>query len=177
MFSCLTNNFTFAHFYTEFKLRNVNLQQVQNQIRHRTDGLSSSTLVLRRGQPFTILMNYDGRPFDPLKEKLVFRIVLGMFVCALMRALGIPTRVVTNFNSAHDTNGNMVIEEFYSEMGKKLSIGRDSIWVTIQPRETMRSPVRFIPRMTGAKMLHASLVLMNLSTVLRGFKTINVQAA
>ncbi|XP_048056100.1 transglutaminase 5, like [Megalobrama amblycephala] len=330
----------------EFTLRNVNLQQVQNQIRHRTDGLSSSTLVLRRGQSFTILMNYDGRPFDPLKEKLVFRIVLagplfvevpvsmsgqpspsqwsailersvpapnaprtmsvslfspasssvgvytlhlrvetrlsvkthllGQFtllcnpwcqadsvflpsedlrdeyirndigllfkgspgsvvsrpwsfdqyekgildicmkllqlspqyqsdmskdllnrnnpvyigrvisamvncqddkgvlmgnwsgnyrdgvnpsnwsgsadilrmwsetqfrpvkygqcwvfaavMCTVMRALGIPTRVVTNFNSAHDTNANMVIEEFYSEMGKKLSIGRDSIW-------------------------------------------------
>lgn len=46
----------------------------------------------------------------------------------VMRALGIPTRVVTNFNSAHDTNGNMVIEEYYTEMGEKLSIGRDSIW-------------------------------------------------
>ncbi|KAG1934150.1 transglutaminase 5, like [Pimephales promelas] len=61
----------------ELKLRNVHLQQVQNQIRHRTDGLSSSSLVLRRGQPFTILIGYDGRPFDPLKDKLVFRIVLG----------------------------------------------------------------------------------------------------
>ncbi|CAM4619923.1 unnamed protein product [Leuciscus chuanchicus] len=61
----------------ELKLRNVHLQQVQNQIRHKTDGLSSSTLVLRRGQPFTILINYDGRPFDPLKDKLFFRIVLG----------------------------------------------------------------------------------------------------
>ncbi|XP_077056001.1 transglutaminase 5, like [Siphateles boraxobius] len=61
----------------ELKLRNVHLQQVQNQLRHKTDGLSSSTLVLRRGQPFTILINYDGRPFDPLKEKLVFRIILG----------------------------------------------------------------------------------------------------
>ncbi len=45
-----------------------------------------------------------------------------------MRALGIPTRVITNFNSAHDTNRNMVIEEYYSEMGEKLPIGRDSIW-------------------------------------------------
>ncbi|XP_077100313.1 protein-glutamine gamma-glutamyltransferase 5-like isoform X1 [Siphateles boraxobius] len=61
----------------ELKLRNVNLQQVQNQLRHKTDGLSSSTLVLRRGQPFTILINFDGRPFDPVKEKLVFRVILG----------------------------------------------------------------------------------------------------
>ncbi|CAM4619930.1 unnamed protein product [Leuciscus chuanchicus] len=61
----------------ELKLKNVHLQQVQNKIQHKTDGLSSSTLVLRRGQPFTILINYDGRPFDPLKDKLFFRIVLG----------------------------------------------------------------------------------------------------
>ncbi|XP_016424423.1 protein-glutamine gamma-glutamyltransferase 5-like [Sinocyclocheilus rhinocerous] len=283
----------------EFKLRSIDLQQVQNQIRHKTDGLSSSTLVLRRGQAFTVTINYDGRPFDPLKEKLIFRIVLGPLsvevpvsrlghssltqwsavlersipdptgphglwvslsspasasvgvytlqmrvetrltvrthllgqftllcnpwcpadsvflqsedlrteyvrsdigllfkgslgnivsrpwsfdqnddkgvlmgnwsndysggvspskwsgsadilrkwaetqfnpvkygqcwvfaavMCTVMRALGIPTRVVTNFNSAHDTNRNIVIEEYYSEMGEKLPIGRDSIW-------------------------------------------------
>lgn len=45
-----------------------------------------------------------------------------------MRALGIPSRVITNFNSAHDTDGNLVIEEFYSETGKKLSYSKDSIW-------------------------------------------------
>ncbi|KAF4111816.1 hypothetical protein G5714_006611 [Onychostoma macrolepis] len=61
----------------EFKLRGIDLQQVQNQIRHKTDGLSSSTLVLRRGQVFTVLMSYEGWPFDPLKEKLIFQIVLG----------------------------------------------------------------------------------------------------
>lgn len=49
-------------------------------------------------------------------------------VFAVMRVLGIPCRVVTNFNSAHDTNGNLVIEEFYSEMGKKLKSTKDSIW-------------------------------------------------
>lgn len=45
-----------------------------------------------------------------------------------MRVLGIPCRVVTNFNSAHDTNGNLVIEEYYSETGKKLNHSSDSIW-------------------------------------------------
>ncbi|XP_051754082.1 protein-glutamine gamma-glutamyltransferase 5-like [Ctenopharyngodon idella] len=57
---------------TQFKVQNVDLQQVRNQIQHRTEGLSSRTLVLRRGQPFTILINYDGRPFNPQREKLVF---------------------------------------------------------------------------------------------------------
>lgn len=46
----------------------------------------------------------------------------------VMRVLGIPTRVVTNYNSAHDTNGNLVIEEYYTEKGEKLPRIRDSIW-------------------------------------------------
>uniref|UniRef100_A0A8C2GNM8 protein-glutamine gamma-glutamyltransferase n=1 Tax=Cyprinus carpio TaxID=7962 RepID=A0A8C2GNM8_CYPCA len=73
----MRNNITFANFYTEFKVRTIDLQQVQNQTRHKTDGLSSSTLVLRRGQAFTVTINFDGQPFDPMKEKLIFRIILG----------------------------------------------------------------------------------------------------
>lgn len=46
-----------------------------------------------------------------------------------MRVLGIPCRVVTNFNSAHDTNGNLVIEEYYTVMGQKLNHSKDSIWL------------------------------------------------
>jgi len=45
-----------------------------------------------------------------------------------MRVLGIPCRVITNFNSAHDTNNNLVIEEYYSETGQKLKYSNDSIW-------------------------------------------------
>ncbi|KAJ8359215.1 hypothetical protein SKAU_G00157400 [Synaphobranchus kaupii] len=45
--------------------------------------------------------------------------VFAAVMCTVMRVLGIPCRVVTNFNSAHDTNGNLVIEEYYDEMGKK----------------------------------------------------------
>ncbi len=75
-------------FVTEFKLWSIDLQKVQNQIRHKTDGLSSSTLVLRRGQAFTVLMSYEGWPFDPLREKLIFRIDLGMFVHVCVRGLG-----------------------------------------------------------------------------------------
>lgn len=48
-----------------------------------------------------------------------------------MRVLGIPCRVVTNFNSAHDTNGNLVIEEYYTETGQKLNRSKDSIWLVL----------------------------------------------
>ncbi|KAL1273387.1 hypothetical protein QQF64_029249 [Cirrhinus molitorella] len=60
-----------------FRVRTINLQQVQNQTSHKTEGLSSTTVVLRRGQAFTVTINYEGRPFDPLKEKMIFQIVLG----------------------------------------------------------------------------------------------------
>lgn len=48
-----------------------------------------------------------------------------------MRALGIPCRVVTNYNSAHDTNKNLVIEEYYNEKGEKLNYSNDSIWLVV----------------------------------------------
>ncbi|XP_035980591.1 protein-glutamine gamma-glutamyltransferase 5-like [Fundulus heteroclitus] len=54
--------------------------------------------------------------------------VFAAVMCTVMRVLGIPCRVVTNFNSAHDTNANLVIEEYYSETGQKLNRSRDSIW-------------------------------------------------
>lgn len=54
--------------------------------------------------------------------------VFAAVMCTVMRVLGIPTRVVTNYNSAHDTNANLVIEEFYNENGEKLMRNRDSIW-------------------------------------------------
>ena len=45
------------------------------------------------------------------------------------RALGIPCRSVTNFVSAHDTEQNLTIDNYYDKDGEKIE-GRsgDSIW-------------------------------------------------
>uniref|UniRef100_A0A8C5R8J8 protein-glutamine gamma-glutamyltransferase n=1 Tax=Leptobrachium leishanense TaxID=445787 RepID=A0A8C5R8J8_9ANUR len=55
--------------------------------------------------------------------------VFAAVMCTVMRGLGIPTRVITNFDSAHDTNDNLIIDEYYDTAGKKLPKNSgDSIW-------------------------------------------------
>ena len=46
---------------------------------------------------------------------------------SLLRCLGIGARQVTNFRSAHDTNGNRMIEEYYDEEGNKVCSSSSSL--------------------------------------------------
>lgn len=46
----------------------------------------------------------------------------------LLRALGIPTRSVTNFESAHDTDSSMTIDFHFKENGDPLPYLNDSVW-------------------------------------------------
>ncbi|XP_029358347.1 transglutaminase 5, like [Echeneis naucrates] len=73
-----------------------------------------------------ILLQWARSGFSPVKYGQCW--VYAAVMCTVMRVLGIPCRVVTNFNSAHDTNANLVIEEYYSETGQKLKLSKDSIW-------------------------------------------------
>ncbi|XP_063064081.1 protein-glutamine gamma-glutamyltransferase 2a isoform X2 [Engraulis encrasicolus] len=52
--------------------------------------------------------------------------VFAAVACTVSRSLGIPCRVVTNFGSAHDTDGNLLIEHIYDDNSE--DIGDDSIW-------------------------------------------------
>ncbi|XP_029288253.1 LOW QUALITY PROTEIN: protein-glutamine gamma-glutamyltransferase 5-like [Cottoperca gobio] len=73
-----------------------------------------------------ILTQWAESGFSPVKFGQCW--VFAAVMCTVMRVLGIPCRVITNYNSAHDTNDNLVIEEFYSETGQKLNRSKDSIW-------------------------------------------------
>ncbi|XP_045884696.1 transglutaminase 5, like isoform X2 [Micropterus dolomieu] len=73
-----------------------------------------------------ILKQWAQSGYSPVKYGQCW--VFAAVMCTVMRVLGIPCRVVTNFNSAHDTNANLVIEEYYTETGQKLNVSKDSIW-------------------------------------------------
>ena len=53
---------------------------------------------------------------------------LKLFLVPVMRLLGIPCRVISNFQSAHDTDGNLTIDSYYSEEGFRELNATDSIW-------------------------------------------------
>jgi len=54
--------------------------------------------------------------------------VFSGLVTALMRALGVPTRSVTNYDSAHDTDVSMSIDYHMDEEGEMLNHLNDSVW-------------------------------------------------
>ncbi|XP_029466694.1 protein-glutamine gamma-glutamyltransferase 6-like [Rhinatrema bivittatum] len=101
------------------QLTGVNFKLASNKIAHHTDNYTSSALIVRRDQDFDIILSFN-RMVMP-KDVIAFTVGL------VLRCLGIPTRVITNFNSGHDTDENLSIDEYYDINGR--SLGRnDSIW-------------------------------------------------
>ncbi|XP_026465258.1 annulin-like [Ctenocephalides felis] len=50
-------------------------------------------------------------------------------LCSALRTLGIPSRVITNYSSAHDTQASLTVDYFVDEKGEVMEeLNSDSIW-------------------------------------------------
>ncbi|XP_072132752.1 protein-glutamine gamma-glutamyltransferase 2-like [Mobula birostris] len=72
---------------------------------------------------------YEGGCQQPVRYGQCW--VFAAVACTVLRCLGIPSRVVTNYNSAHDTNCNLLIEEEIDHYGRMLGehIWNFHVWV------------------------------------------------
>ncbi|KAM4828967.1 protein-glutamine gamma-glutamyltransferase Z, partial [Thomomys bottae] len=55
--------------------------------------------------------------------------VFASVMCTVMRCLGVPTRVVSNFRSAHSMDGNLTIDTYYDQNAEMLPTQKpDKVW-------------------------------------------------
>uniref|UniRef100_A0A3Q3AVZ2 Protein-glutamine gamma-glutamyltransferase 2 n=1 Tax=Kryptolebias marmoratus TaxID=37003 RepID=A0A3Q3AVZ2_KRYMA len=75
---------------------------------------------------YAILKKWDYYFNSPVKYGQCW--VFAGVMCSVMRLFGIPCRVVTNYQSAHDTNKNLIVDTYYADYGVREKESRDSVW-------------------------------------------------
>ncbi|XP_006831948.1 PREDICTED: protein-glutamine gamma-glutamyltransferase Z [Chrysochloris asiatica] len=74
-----------------------------------------------------ILRQWSAQGRQPVKYGQCW--VFAAVMCTVMRCLGVPTRVVSNFRSAHNMDGNLTIDTYYDQNAEMLPTQRrDKIW-------------------------------------------------
>ncbi|XP_063152837.1 protein-glutamine gamma-glutamyltransferase 5 isoform X1 [Candoia aspera] len=92
-----------------------------------SEDYSGGTRPSEWNSSIAILKEWERSGGQPVKYGQCW--VFAAVMCTAMRSLGIPTRVVTNFDSGHEKDGNLVIDIFYDNTGQLLPReSKDSIW-------------------------------------------------
>lgn len=66
------------HSFAGLSFKNVNLEKSENLEKHRTEDFSTSkSLVVRRGAPFRVSLQLEGRAFNPKTDSLRIKVMLG----------------------------------------------------------------------------------------------------
>ena len=79
---------------------------------------------------FDILRFDNKRSIDQEKGLYIYIYIIYCYLfVVVLRTLGIPTRSITNFNSAHDTDKNDSHDIYLDEEGEEIEgMSADSIW-------------------------------------------------
>uniref|UniRef100_A0A8C5XD66 protein-glutamine gamma-glutamyltransferase n=1 Tax=Microcebus murinus TaxID=30608 RepID=A0A8C5XD66_MICMU len=74
-----------------------------------------------------ILRQWSARGGQPVKYGQCW--VFASVMCTVMRCLGVPTRVISNFRSAHNVDRNLTIDTYYDRNAEMLPTQKqDKIW-------------------------------------------------
>ncbi|NXT02178.1 EPB42 protein, partial [Jacana jacana] len=83
--------------------------------------------------------------------------VFAAVMCSVLRCLGIPTRVVTGFTWAHNTNSNLSVDEYYDEDGTLLTQDKSArVWTFHVWNECWMARADLLPEYSGWQALDAT---------------------
>ncbi|NXS53089.1 EPB42 protein, partial [Brachypteracias leptosomus] len=83
--------------------------------------------------------------------------VFAAVMCSVLRCLGIPTRVVTGFTWAHNTNGSLSVDEYYDEDGTLLTQDKSArVWTFHVWNECWMARADLLPKYSGWQALDAT---------------------
>ncbi|XP_051489391.1 protein 4.2-like isoform X2 [Apus apus] len=83
--------------------------------------------------------------------------VFAAVMCSVLRCLGIPTRVVTGFTWAHNTNSCLTVDEYYDEDGTLITHDKNArVWTFHVWNECWMARADLLPKYSGWQALDAT---------------------